>query len=133
MCRRVYIYKILAVIVLNLISSVGFGDAIHSATGSGNIEEVRWLLKEDPKRVNARQQDGSTPIMSAAIRGFPDLAKLLIDSGADVNMGQYDGWMPLHAAVHDGNDEGHCEVARILIAHGAKIEARRTDGQWTPL
>lgn len=37
--------------------------------------------------------------------------RLLIQAGYDVNIKDYDGWTPLHAAAHWGKDE----ACRILV------------------
>ena len=39
-----------------------------------------------------------------------------------------DGWTPLHQAT----DNGHKEIAELLIAAGANVNAK-TDTGWTPL
>lgn len=39
------------------------------------------------------------------------LCRLLIQAGYDVNIKDYDGWTPLHAAAHWGKEE----ACRILV------------------
>lgn len=46
---------------------------------------VRKLLEEDPSLVNARDYDNRTPLHVASLHGWIDVAKCLIDFGADVN------------------------------------------------
>uniref|UniRef100_A0A803L1U9 Protein kinase domain-containing protein n=1 Tax=Chenopodium quinoa TaxID=63459 RepID=A0A803L1U9_CHEQI len=46
---------------------------------------VRKLLEEDPTLVNARDYDNRTPLHVASLHGWIDVAKCLIDFGADVN------------------------------------------------
>lgn len=41
----------------------------------------------------------------------PSLCRLLIQAGYDVNIKDYDGWTPLHAASHWGKEE----ACRILV------------------
>lgn len=46
---------------------------------------VRKLLEEDRSLVHARDYDNRTPLHVASLHGWTDIAKCLIDSGADVN------------------------------------------------
>ena len=46
---------------------------------------VRKLLEEDRTLVNARDYDNRTPLHVASLHGWIDVAKCLIDYGADVN------------------------------------------------
>ncbi|XP_054810040.1 serine/threonine-protein kinase VIK-like isoform X2 [Prosopis cineraria] len=46
---------------------------------------VRKLLEEDPSLVKARDYDNRTPLHVASLHGWIDVAKCLIEFGADVN------------------------------------------------
>lgn len=46
---------------------------------------VRKLLEEDQSLVHARDYDNRTPLHVASLHGWLDVAKCLIDFGADVN------------------------------------------------
>lgn len=46
---------------------------------------VRKLLEEDPSLVQARDYDNRTPLHVASLHGWIDVAKTLIEFGADVN------------------------------------------------
>ena len=46
---------------------------------------VRKLLEEDRTLVNARDYDNRTPLHVASLHGWIEVAKCLIDYGADVN------------------------------------------------
>lgn len=67
------------------------------------------------------------PIHSAAAnRKAPEslaLCKLLLEKGANPNVMQAGGWTPLHqAAAH-----GRKEAVELLLAHGAKVDAKSAD------
>jgi len=57
-----------------------------------------------------------------------DLARLLIDRGANVNCRGEEGGTPLHEAAGNGN----LDLAKLLIEHGANINAKDDHGK-TPL
>ena len=46
---------------------------------------VRKLLVEDPSLVHSRDYDNRTPLHVASLHGWIDVAKCLIEFGADVN------------------------------------------------
>ncbi len=66
--------------------------------------------------VNAQNIEGATALMWASLEGHPEIAKLLIEEGADVNVQNDDGATALMAA----SQEGHKEIAKLLRKAGAK-------------
>ena len=66
--------------------------------------------------------------MIAAQKDHPEVIKALINSGADVNAREENGWTALMIAVQ----EDHPEVIKALIDGGADINARKENG-WTAL
>ena len=67
----------------------GYGRSpLHVAALSGNLEVVRILIKYAPTNINARDEDGSTPLFWALKgRYFKDgsVLRLLLEHGADIN------------------------------------------------
>jgi uncharacterized protein len=64
-------------------------------------------------------------LMLAAINNQLDVAKVLIERGADINR---KGWTPLHYAA----TRGHTEMMRLLLDHDAYIDSESDNGT-TPL
>ncbi len=62
---------------------------------------------------------GRTPLHEAAYTGNIEMAKLLIEHGAEINIADKDGKTPLHEAA----GRGKLEVAKLLIEHGADVNA----------
>ena len=94
---------------------------------SGDIDKVRLLLSKGAN-VNARSDFGRTPLMLAALHdGSFEIAKLLIDKGADVSACDKTKFCVLEAAAQ-GNDTS---TVRLILARGgdvkAKSETTRTD------
>ena len=101
--------------------------SIHDAVRTGNIEAVKQHIAAGTD-VNAKDQNGKTPLHYAAWKGHKEIAELLIANGADVNAKDDKGGTPLHVAAW----EGHTEVAELFIAKGADMNAKMEDGD-TPL
>jgi ankyrin repeat protein len=60
-------------------------------------------------------QNGWTPLNTAANNGHIDVMKLLLENGADVTVANQNGWTPLNSAA--GN--GHFNVVMLLLEKGA--------------
>ncbi len=58
---------------------------------------------------------GITPLMTAALEGDTDMARTLIQAGANVDA--RDGWG--HSALMLALEEGHTDIAQLLIQAGA--------------
>ena len=83
---------------------------------------------------NVQQKDWETPLHFACFRGKPEIARLLLDHGAQVNAKNYQGEIPLHLmsrGEYDSPDEG-ARVAKLLLERGTDINAQDELG-WTPL
>jgi uncharacterized protein len=88
--------------------------------------KVAQVLIEWPKtNVEIRTDHDESPLMMACLRGELELAKKLIDRGADVNK---PGWTPLHYAA----TSGHLDVMELLFANSAYVDAESPNGT-TPL
>jgi ankyrin repeat protein len=103
-------------------------DGIHDAAMNGDLSRLRELLKQDPGLVNARDDDGDTPLHVAAMYGQTEAIELLGELGADFNARNNYGSTPLHRAAA----YGQTEAAKLLGELGAELEARDNKGQ-TPL
>jgi ankyrin repeat protein len=84
---------------------------------------VRELLHRGAD-VDARDEDGRTPLFSAVLGGSVGLVGLLLEAGANVNAYDKEGWTALHFAAQ----EYEVEIARILVARGANPNAQDDDG-----
>ena len=118
---------------------------VFAAVGLGDRDRLKALLEERPDLVNARNEAGDSLLLAAAYSGRKDLFELLLEKGAGVNVFEasalglsdrvgeflgaepslansysHDGWTPLHLASFFGRKD----VASVLLAHGADVNAR---------
>jgi ankyrin repeat protein len=87
----------------------------------GHVEAASVLVERGAEVNSASRNELKVmPLHSAAATGDADaryeLAKLLLEHGADPNARQQDDFTPLMAAEHHGDDR----LARLLEEHGAK-------------
>ena len=116
--KHILLTTIAAVLLVGCGSSVD----IHQAAYDGDIQAVKQHLV-DGTDVNAKDDDGWTPLQDAATFGHKEIVELLITKGADVNAKTEEGETPLHTAV--SND--HKEIIELLIKEGADVNAVAMD------
>ena len=83
----------------------------------GDVSALRFLLGHGESLSSLGANLG---LSGAAFHGHWQLCEFLIESGADVNVGELDtGETPLHAALCTADRSAHDHVIRVLLAHGA--------------
>ncbi len=68
------------------LGSRAFGDAIHDAVASGNLDRVQTSLKTNTDFVSSKDANGDTPLHFAAKKDRKDIAKFLLSHGANAGM-----------------------------------------------
>ncbi|MBR43290.1 MAG: hypothetical protein CME18_02565 [Gemmatimonadetes bacterium] len=150
-------------IVLVLMGSVLVESPVADAARSGDLDEVRSLLRGGAD-VNAAQGDGMSALHWAAERGDMALLEVLLYAGAELEASTRIGhYRPLHIAARNGNVEvvtrlieagadinsvtdpsgspplhlaalsGNGSVVHELVNAGADIDSREAEWQQTPL
>ena len=93
-----------------------------------SLSNITRVLLEHSADVNARGNDGSTPLHLAAMAARyerVDVIRVLLKHGADVNARKNDESTPLHLAA---NLQGTVEAIRVLLEHGADVGAEDGSG-----
>jgi ankyrin repeat protein len=125
---------------------------LHAAIASGSAEAVRSLIEKGAD-VNARNEEGQTPSLLAALSGREELIRLLLDSrpaldvfslsalGRTIELLVMLQSAPDQARAKDEGERtplhwacraGQIQTIRVLLEHGADPEARDRLGR-TPL
>ncbi|KAK8016092.1 NB-ARC and ankyrin domain protein [Apiospora rasikravindrae] len=95
---------------------------------AGDVKLLKVLCTTEHFDFRSKDKMGLPPLLYAADKGHVDIAKLLIERGADVDAAGSSGWTPLTLAL----DRGHIDMARLLIERGADVNTTGSSGR-TPL
>jgi hypothetical protein len=102
---------------------------LHFCARNGLTSSVKRLLSIRNINVNVKDDwNGSTPLHYTALNGLIEIARLLLQNGAEVNAKDSDGETPLHLAAF----QGHVDILHLLVENGADLEAE-DDGGWRAL
>ena len=85
------------------------------------------LLLSCEAEVNSASKNGQRvmPLNSAVAGGHTEIARTLLEQGADVNARQAGDFTPLHGAAQNGQ----MEMVELLLAFGADKSAQSANGQ----
>jgi ankyrin repeat protein len=106
---------LLVLIIKKIADSKWFMETLHIMCSKGDIWYVKRHLDKGSD-VNAKDENGVTPLHYAAEGGYNEIVELLIDKGANVNAKDFENKTPLDEAIN----YKHTEVANLLRKHGGK-------------
>jgi len=104
--------------------ATGIEPNIFEAAATGRVERVRALLKQNPELIHAWSPDGWTALHLNF--NHLDVAKVLIDAGADLNLNSRNklNATPLQGAAANN----WIDLARLYLARGANVNCRSEEG-----
>ena len=100
--------------------------ALHDTVRIGDVDSVRFLISKTD--INEKDEHGYTPLHIAAMLNRFEIAKELIEKGAEVNTRDRYKDTPLLDATRNN----YTKMSRLLVCSGAKIEVKDLNGM-TPL
>ncbi len=111
------------------------------AARANSLDSVKVLLDAGAD-VNQTTTYGWSPLLVATQNRYYKLGEYLLSRGADVNLTNKGGWTPLYLATDNRNiesgdypvrqpDMDHLEYIKVLLDHGADVNARITDSTQT--
>jgi len=96
---------------------------LTDAAQLGDLALVEQALQNGADVNDNSGRGAQTPLHKAAIGGHVDVARVLLDAGADIRATDFSGYTPLHRAC----DNGHLDVVRVLLEAGADGHAADND------
>jgi uncharacterized protein len=108
------------------LSRSGATVGIHEAVVLGDLKRVRSLIEGDPTRVNAYSPDGFQPLGLASYFHHGEVAKYLLEHGADPNAPSRNPQMV--APIHSAAAAGQPEIVAELVKRGADVNAKQQRG-----
>ena len=103
--------------------------ALSLAARNGRLAFIDALIAgasaDERRQIDAPDAHGSTALLLAAKAGRTDVAKRLIEAGADIGAIDASGQTALSAAVYADN----AEIAALLLSHGAKADSVDRSGR----
>jgi len=104
---------------------------IHEAVEAGDLKKVQVLLEADPTLLELKDENDRTPLLGACLnrktmKRQPEIAKFLIEKGANVNV--VDNWLqtPLIASCLGYGPD--FDLIKHLVAKNADINVMGTNG-----
>ena len=88
---------------------------LSRACNNDDLERAKICYQERPEDLNVPDNAGNSPLQIAALEGFVDIVRFLLEKGAQVDSRNIDKETPLIDAV----ENGHLEVVKLLLDFGA--------------
>lgn len=97
---------------------------IHTAVVTGNKEALQQHILAGSNLNEKDPFGGSSPLISAAVFDKPEMAKMLVEAGADLNFKNNDGSTALHSAAFFCRPE----IVKLLLDKGADKSIKNAHG-----
>jgi ankyrin repeat protein len=95
------------------IELIGLGPEIHANDSNGATSSTLGKRKSRGANIEAKDNDGDTPLHFAIFKGHLAVVKALLSGGADIFAANIRGKLPIHYAVIRGNSA----VTKCLFQH----------------
>lgn len=97
---------------------------IHTTTFLGDLDAIRQHISAGSNLNEQEPSMNSTPLISAAVFGKTEIARALIEAGADVNIQNNEGSSALHSAAF----LCRTEIVAMLLEMGADKDLKNIYG-----
>ncbi|CAO3615836.1 unnamed protein product [Cunninghamella echinulata] len=98
-------------------------------SSSGDIDKVNHFLQDEQLKsyidIDAKDEDGTTPLIYAACFGKTDIVQALLSAGAKIDIQDSFGWSALMWATNNN----HEHLVKILLENGASSQTKSSKGR----
>uniref|UniRef100_A0A6U6DJ71 Uncharacterized protein n=2 Tax=Guillardia theta TaxID=55529 RepID=A0A6U6DJ71_GUITH len=99
-------------------------EIFRACESPNSVENVRAILRRDPRAVHAlRSDDNTTPLHLAVILQDVDLVRMFISHKADVTSKDQEGQTPLHVAALSGN----ADITSMIVDASTNLQQHIDD------
>jgi len=95
--------RLLVVFIISISNNL-FSQSIFDIARHGTPKEMTAYLEQHPEDLNSISEHGASPFLLAAYRGNNDVAKLLLEKGADIHYCYAEG-SAIYALIYKNNLE----------------------------
>jgi uncharacterized protein len=103
--------------IARLLVSRGATYDLTVAAALGDLDRVRRILDDDPSRIREARPCGRRPLSTAVEFRHDDIARLLLERGADPRWDEPDA--PRGTSLHSASAQGNFAMVKLLLDHGA--------------
>jgi uncharacterized protein len=103
---------------------------LHEAAAAGQLSRAKQLIGENPAAARSYSPDGFPVMALAAVFGHEEVARYLLNQGADINAVATNG--SGYTALTGAVASGHAAIAKWLVENGADVNYRYARG-YSPL
>jgi len=97
---------------------------IFAVMDNDDLKMIKHLVKSDSNSIKCLGDFERTALMYATREEHYEVAKYLIEVGADVNAKDVKDWRPIHFASR----ENAFSIIKLLVENGATVDAQESNG-----
>ena len=137
MMKKIFLCFIFILLFVSSALSAEIEDFINEVMSVGKPEQARALVTLEKikdlintnENINTKGKNGDTILMlAAAFNNNPDTIKVLLRSGADVNVTNNQGWTPLMSALANDSNS-NTQIIKMLVDAGADVSIKNKNGR----
>lgn len=99
---------------------------VSEVVANGDIEQLRILLEAGGDPNEAETDEHWQPLLEAAHHDYVEVARLLLNAGADMSLRNEGGETALRMAIQQGS----LGVFRLLVERGCKLDMEQDEPAW---
>mmetsp|Transcript_55877 Transcript_55877/g.118832 ORF Transcript_55877/g.118832 Transcript_55877/m.118832 type:complete len:198 (-) Transcript_55877:456-1049(-) len=126
-CTKFALSLLRIMVLVSVAFAVTLPDEANSeyffACSGGEIDKIKTLVEVDPSLVHATTRDGEHCLHLSALSGNVEVAKLLLEKGADPDIrSEWESGLRMHPLSWN-TFYGRSEIIELLLKHGADVNA----------